>query len=162
MNNRSAVMMAVQEPSALASDNFQVIYDFWRTAKAAHELPPISAISAQKIPRALLGDCSIMSIEDGPKRFFIRLVGTRIVQELGIDLTNSWGDDRENASDIYSACIQCVEDRVPLYTDMSTAWAGNQYKRAKTLLLPYAGADNAVRRILSYSQFSYQHAGLAL
>ena len=161
MNCRSA-FTTVQEPNVLPGADFRTIFNFWRDAKGDAELPPASAISAQKLPRALLGDCSIMSVEDGPKRFYIRLVGTRIVQHIGFDLTNSWGEDQVNAQEVISASELCVRSRLPLYTEISTGWAGNEYKHAKTLMLPYAAADNSVRRILSYVQFSYQLEELVL
>jgi hypothetical protein len=162
MNYRSAVLTTVREPRALVGENFRAIYEFWLSAKGQHELPPITAINPQRIPKALLADCSLMSIEDGPKRFFIRLVGTRVVQELGFDITNSWGDDQPNAPEVITACGQCVQSRLPLYSEISTAWAGNAYKRSKVLMLPYAGLDNSVRRILSYIQFSYHRTKLVL
>jgi len=151
----STVIKTIEGPEALPGQSFRLIYDHWAKAKHDRALPPISAISPHSLPKNLLGDCSIMSIEDGPKRFFIRLVGTRIAQALGFDITNTWGDDQPNAEEVKSACIQCVEDRRPLYSEISTAWAGNGYMRSKTLMLPYAGSDNSVRRILSYIQFFY-------
>jgi hypothetical protein len=156
MNGRSAILITLPEPGALPGENFRLVYDLWHKAKGEHELPPASAISPKAIPKALLGDCSIVSVEDGPKRFLIRLVGTRIVQELGFDMTNSWGDDRPDAADARAACIQCIESRLPHYSETSTAWAGNEFKRAKVLMLPYAGADNSVRKILAYMEFCYQ------
>lgn len=134
---------------------FRLVYDLWLQAKRGNELPPVGAISPNAIPKSLLGDCSLMSIEDGPKRFYIRLVGTRIVEELGFDTSNTWGDDQPDAEDIIATCVKCVESRRPLYCNMSTAWAGNQFKQSRVLMLPYAGADGRVRRILSYIQFHY-------
>ncbi|MFZ1990847.1 MAG: PAS domain-containing protein [Alphaproteobacteria bacterium] len=153
--HKPAVTKPIEGPEALPDQGFRLIYDHWMKAKREGELPPVSAITPHSIPKNLLGDCSVMSIEDGPKRFYIRLVGTRVAQALGLDMTNTWGDDQPNATEVKSACVQCVEERRPLYSEISTAWAGNSFMRSKTLMLPYAGPDKSVRRILSYIQFCY-------
>ena len=103
-----AVTTTLDGPEALPDQQgFRLIYDLWLKAKENRELPPVSALDPRAIPKNLLGDCSVMSIEDGPKRFYIRLVGTRIVEELGgINMTNSWGDDQPNAEDIIATCVR--------------------------------------------------------
>ena len=153
--HRDSIIKTVEGPEALPDEGFRLIYDYWLKAKRDRELPPVSAITPHAIPKNLLGDCTLMSIEDGPKRFFVRLVGTRVAQTLGFDMTNTWGDDRTDAPEVREACLQCVDSRRPLFSDISTAWAGNNYQRSKALLLPYAGPDNSVRRILTYVQFCY-------
>jgi len=155
MDCAPSLVVTVKDPSLLAGQGFQLIYEFWLKSKGDRELPPARAIAPHAIPKPLLGDCSIMSVEDGKKRFHIRLMGTRVVQALGFDLTNCWGDDQPNAAEVIAACMNCVDSRLPLYSEISTAWAGHDFKRSKSLMLPYAGPDNSVRRILSYVQFCY-------
>jgi len=155
---KSAVIKTIEGPEALPDNSFHLIYSHWAKARREGELPPATAISPHSIPKTLLGDCTVMSIEDGPKRFFIRLVGTRVAQTLGFDMTNTWGDDQPNAPEVKAACVRCVEERRPLYSEISTAWAGNSYMRSRTLMLPYAGQNNSVRKILSYIQFCYPAA----
>jgi len=154
----NTLIITIKDPETLPDGGFRLIYRHWLEARRGAEMPPASALSPQSIPKCLLGDCSLMSIESGQKRFYMRLVGTRTAQELGLDMTNTWGDDRPNADDVKAACQQCVDNRRPVYSDISTAWAGNDFKRAQTLLLPYAGPDGAVKRILAYSQFCFAHA----
>jgi hypothetical protein len=155
MNNKPSVVMTVDRPSLLTGANFRHIYDFWLQAKGECELPPASAITPHAIPKGLLADCSIMSIEDGEKHFYIRLVGTRVVRALGVDLTGTWGEDQGNAPEVFAACVTCVQRRLPVYSDIATAWAGHDFKRSQTLMLPYAGTDSAVRRILTFIRFCF-------
>ncbi len=144
----------VRGPEALPGLGFSTAYDFWRSARSPGKLPPMSVLSALKLPKELLTRVAIAGVEDGPKRFRIRLVGTRTVQDIGFDATKTMGEDIAGGEEIIRVHDQCLALREPILAQGRASWSPNDFKSYKTLLLPFVDNADAIKRILSYVELS--------
>jgi hypothetical protein len=138
----------------LSGDGFRKAFAFWHQAKGGLDLPPVSAIDPVRIPRDILASIALISVEDGEKRMFVRLVGERVKIGAALNPTNQWGDDIKGGEDVLRVYLECTARRSPFYCEGPTAWSKHNFKRFNALLLPFEGPDGAVRRILTYLEFA--------
>ena len=153
MNEPQTKFVVGVTPEQLPNDQFRQAYKFWLDARGADMVPLVPAIDPLKLPKNLLPDLSIISVEEGPKRFWVRLVGTRIVRAIDLDLTNTWGDDVPGGEEVRQGFERCIESRMPYYSEGPTIWSTNDYKTYHSLLLPFADAQGTIKRLLTYLQF---------
>lgn len=142
--------IVVTGAEALPNQSFRRAYQFWLDSKAAQELPLVSSVSAARIPKDLLPNIAIAGVEEGSKRFHIRLVGTRTVQDVGFDATNTMGEDLAGGEEIIRIHEQCVATRSPILAQGRASWSPHDFKTYITLLLPFADGSGVIKRILSY------------
>jgi hypothetical protein len=138
----------------LPGESFRKAHAFWLEAKGNAELPPVCSIDPLKMPREILPDISLIAVEDGEKRLFVRLVGERIKSAVGFNRTHQWGEDAAKGEDVVRAYFHCIETRLPLYCEGPTVWSKHDYKIYKALLAPFAAPNGIIRRILTYLQFT--------
>ena len=137
----------------LPEGGFRTALKFWLEAKCDHRLPPASAINPVKLPRALLSRLIVVSVEPGPKRLRFRLVGTAIVDAVGYDFTGRFGEDVEGAGPTNERFYRTMETKTPYFYGGPLTWSPFDFKRYKSLVMPFGDEQNAVVRFLSYTQF---------
>jgi len=71
----------------------RLAYDFWRAAGPPGLLPGRQHIDPLTIPRELLPNLWILDVQREPFRLKYRLVGTRIVEATGREVTGRWLDE---------------------------------------------------------------------
>jgi hypothetical protein len=140
-------------PELLPNDRFRKAYRFWFDHKAGDLLPHASVINPVRIPRDLLPNISIIAVEKGAKRFFVRLVGTGIVHGVGRDLTGKWGEDVEGGAEVVKRYAICVERRAPVFHEGPHVWPHIDYKHHRVLILPFADSAGEVSRVLGYVEY---------
>jgi len=146
--------IVVADAEVLPGRSFRRAYQFWLEAKGSEELPLISGIKPSKIPKEILARVALAGVEEGAKRFRIRLVGTGTVRDVGFDATNTMGEDIEGGDEIIRIHEQCVETRGPIFAQGRASWSPHDFKNYATLLLPFIDCSGAIKRILSYVEFS--------
>jgi len=137
---------------ALPNPHFERAYRFWLDART-DELPPETAIDPLKLPRELLAHVTIITVHDGPKRFFIRLVGTAIVNATGVELTGQYAEDIAVGESIVQRYSTCLAKRVPMYCEGPCLASLVDYKSYDCLVLPFGDAAGRVSRFLTYIEF---------
>ena len=139
---------------SLPNERFREVFRYWQSVKADKELPPQSAINPTKLPPSLLPRITITAVEDGPKRFRIKLVGDAIVQALGENATGRFTEDVPGAEGLIARHIKCVESRRPYYSEGPVTWSRHDFRSYAALVMPFAAPDGDVRRILTYTEYT--------
>ena len=96
--------------------------------------------------RFLLGSLSLLDVEKNPLRFRYRVVGTDVVQRLGVELTGKWLDDHPVAS-IRPLLIQgarmVYHTGKPVYGSVDTRALGQDWA-LEVVAVPLFAADGSV------------------
>jgi hypothetical protein len=128
------------------------LYQYWNARRGVRAMPTRADIDPlemrQWLPRLTLVDVS----PDG-RGFTYRLVGTRIVDLLGVDPTGlpvetAWP---EQAASLVVACYrEVVETRKPVFCQQSNGWLDDQKPTAWAMRLPLSSSGEEVDMILAY------------
>lgn len=90
----------VEAPDALADERLRRLYGLWREAHDHDLKPPTHAVVDPMDLRFIIGNILLMEVQAEPLRFRYRLVGTEIVDHLGVELTGLWLDQHPDAGRI--------------------------------------------------------------
>jgi hypothetical protein len=145
---QSSSLQALEQcgPKAVA------LYQYWNARRGIRAMPGRSDIDPtemrQWLPRITLVDVS----PDGA-HFTYRLVGTQIVDLLGVDPTgqpveSAW--PAEEATLILESCREVVEARKPVFCHQICRWLEDQAPSAWAIRLPLSSDGRRVDVILSY------------
>jgi hypothetical protein len=133
----------------LPTDQMRKMFDAWVSARGDDALPPANAIDPTRLPRDCLPYLTIIEVTHAPMRLRSRLVGTAMVEALGIDQTGQYLDDIPGMGTEQMKRFEwCVKERKPYYAEGRLTFSPRDYKRYQALALPYAGDDGRVSRLL--------------
>ncbi|MEK9969597.1 MAG: PAS domain-containing protein [Ferrovibrio sp.] len=79
----------ITDPDRITDPNLKQFFRLWLAAHINERAPGKSFLDPLRL-RFLLGSLSLLEVEPEPLRFRYRLVGTDIVDRLGIELTGLW------------------------------------------------------------------------
>lgn len=134
---------------------FDLAFDYWRANATPSELPHVRTIDPVLLPTKCLPWVDLVEVEPNPRRFKIRLWGTRIVQVVGTDLTGTYFDEAGMAG-ASRRLEQVVERRVPYFATIPLDWHAD-YDRHDlyycSLGLPFKDDAGAVSRVLCLLYF---------
>ena len=140
------------------------IFDYWQSIRpATGVLPARRHFDPLAVP-ALLPNIRLIDVQREPLRFRYRLVGTRIVEAHGYDMTGQWLDEAhpEFRSDtpVRREYLTVIEERRPSYRRGKPVFGVNEekYTGIERLLLPFA-ADGATVDILLAMAVFLDHLG---
>lgn len=142
------------DPSATSSEDFEfdkhrAAYRFWAEKRGIADLPATSMIDPFQL-REALGSLILLEPNAEFSDFHCRLYGSLIVLEIGDDMTGRWVSEHEPAMarcfiDQYAAA---AELRSPVYSEHQYSPKLNLVNVCARLILPFAGDDNRVNRIM--------------
>src|SRR3546814_1218404 len=69
-----------------------VLYNYWKELRGSRPYPTRADIDPSMIP-AVLPNIGLFDVEDAPRRYRIRLMGTQIVTWYGCDITGRYLDE---------------------------------------------------------------------
>lgn len=138
---------------ALPNERFKDAYGFWLNARGDFELPPQSAIKPENLPAGKLPRFTIVSVEGMPRRFRYRLLGSMVTRAWGEDLTGRFVDEMPNGYEMAERMEQCAQSRKPYYSQGPLKYAIYDFRSFEVLVMPFAGPDNEVSRLLIYNEF---------
>jgi hypothetical protein len=127
------------------------LYQYWNARRGIRSMPGRGDIDPlemrQWLPRITLVDV------DGEDRFTYRLVGTQIVDLLGINPTgqpieSAWPE--EMAATMLQGLRQVVETRAPVFALQTCQWRGDQEPTAWFMRLPLSSDGAEVEMVLAY------------
>lgn len=146
----STKIETVDAPAVLADERLRRLYGLWRDSHN-HDLkaPPRSFVDPLRL-RFMIGNILLMDVQPEPLRFRYRLVGTEVVDHVGVELTGSWLDQHPDAGRI---------DQIA--AALSLAWRGQRavrftyklssFKQAwpcEALILPLSHAEGQMPLLL--------------
>jgi hypothetical protein len=140
------------EPDDLHHAELHFLLGWWRDLAAKHGgLPPASVKLDPLALRPALGHVCTLVPEAGGTDFRFRLYGSHVAVGAGFDMTGKLASAMPSAPDAVAFLLATYRavSRVamPLYTE-HTPWSGQTVTRWFRLLMPFAGEDRSVARIV--------------
>lgn len=128
----------------------------------SRSVPPWKAFSPTRVPRHILPNIVLLEVTHATgtqarPQFRWRLVGTEIVAKLKRDSTGRDFEELYQGSNYERMTVGplwTIARRRPLRTTASAAFAGRDFLPSENLFLPFADADEAIRRILIASVYT--------
>lgn len=143
--SRSLHMLEQCGPKAVA------LYHYWNARRGARSMPGRADIDPlemrQWLPRITLVDVNL------DRSFTYRLVGTRIVDLLGMDPTGrpiDWSWPEGSATDLLDSYRELVETRAPVICHQVCEWRDDDEPSAWALRLPLSTGGSEVDMVLGY------------
>jgi hypothetical protein len=130
------------------------LWNWWRDGERHATPRKRSDFDPTEYPRVLPG-ITLFEVERNPWRFRIRLVGTRIAEETGLDTTGYYLDELPNTEKVAARARWAAETRKPYFLPLTpVTWTPNNFKLYATLALPLVDDCGATNMILYYMSFA--------
>jgi len=136
------------ELDGLAEERLRAMYAYWLSQRRGEQPPPLSAIDPLAMPLGALPWITVLEVEWAPLRFRSRLVGTEVVEAIGVDHTGRYLDALPAMEGQLVRFTWCAETRHPYLARATMTWSPRDYKGYRTLALPFVDAEGRVARIL--------------
>ncbi len=143
----------------LASPDFAVFYQRWDAARGAARMPHISCIQPATIPPHILRQVSIIGVENNGTRFVVRLAGSELQERSQVEMTGRTVDSHasepaelEASPDTIEHLKWCCDNQRPYCVGGAARWSGKDMLAQRMIVLPYAGDDGSVERLLTLTK----------
>src|SRR5690348_9177118 len=128
------------------------LYQYWNARRGIRPMPARADIDPSEMRQWLPGIMLVDVSADG-RQFTYRLVGTRIVDLLGVNPTGrpvetAWPE--EEVPMMLEGYHEVVETRAPLFCQQVHAWLDDQQPSAWAMRLPLSSNGSDVDMILAY------------
>lgn len=120
-----AIIEVVSDPSHIQDPNIRRFFGLWLDACQGDPKPDKSFIDPFRL-RFMIGSIVLLEVHENPLRFRYRLVGTDIVDRVGVELTGKWLEEHPDSERMplvrqtFTLAVtsrQAVHTRVPLSID---------------------------------------------
>lgn len=139
-------------PAGIHRDFFRL----WLGKRAGRAMPARADFDPSEMPH-LLPHIMLLDVERDPLRIRVRLVGTAIVDAIGMDLTGRYVDEIENAEEPLRRHLRMAEDAQPYFLEkIPIPWSPRDYKTYAVLAVPLARDGRTVDMIMSLLSFTRQ------
>jgi hypothetical protein len=137
----------------LPDQKLRDLHAIWLAKSGSGRLPGRDDFDPTELPPHLLPWITIFDVEGS--RLHIRIVGTGIVEALGMDTTGHYLDELPNVEDLHARARWAVENGKPFYvTDLAMAWDEDRWGHYSVLCLPLASDGSQVDKLLYLMSFS--------
>jgi hypothetical protein len=128
---------------------FTALYDYWNKKRGRRAMPARREIDPLELPARLLPFLFMVDLSDDPPRWRYRLMGTEMVDRIGVDLIGRFHDDVLGTK--YCTYLAPLNDEVfrhkhPIYTVTELRAKEGKALITKRLLLPleHRGREPAI------------------
>lgn len=136
----------------LPNPKLRGLHAIWLSKCAPGRLPGRDDFDPTELPPQLLPWITIFDVEGA--RFQIRIVGTGIVEALGMDTTGRYLDEIPNTEVLHARARWVVDNAKPFYvTDLTMAWDEDRWGRYSVLCTPLASNGTDVDKLLYLMSF---------
>lgn len=133
------------------------IYGLWTAAAAAagKHLPGVNSLGPAQL-KSVLPDVHVYNVRPEPPRFTFRLIGTRVTEHMGMNLTGKAVDQipGETLRSVVSEILNAVETRrttVHIKAPRAIALPNGSHRPLESLWMPLADDGETVSRIIAVS-----------
>ena len=127
------VSESVLSPDQLPPGVHQELFTLWLGKCTSDRLPGRADFDPREMP-GLLPHITLFDVERAPIRFRIRLVGTAIVDAMGLDTTGMYLDELDNIDAVQQRAETMSRTREPYFLDgLPLTWTHQNYKNYSTL-----------------------------
>lgn len=151
------------DPRSFKRSVTRTAYDYWLSKCNAEQLPRRADINPREL-LAILPCIFLMEVRIEPLRFRFRLVGTRLVQWWGQDLTGivlAGRDSEPKCQRIFKDFQSTVVDRAPRRDELKGPSSAHEFYDFERLLAPLSNDGNSVDMILGAADL-LQNFGVTL
>ena len=154
-NFRSSIPVDDVAPELPWSEGVSEAFAYWVSRRPQGLLPGRQHIDPTEIPRLLRG-LWLIDVARNPFRFRYRLVGTRIVEALGMDPTGRWLDEAHpharTVPGFFKRYERAVETGVPSRRrGTALLWSNRDHRAIENILLPLAADGRTVDMLMVYT-----------
>lgn len=148
------------EISDLRVPNLRELHAYWADLKGDRNYPLKDSFNPAEVPH-LLSCISLYDIEENPRRFRARLVGTDTVKAMGYDFTGKYLDEITPMNVVSQRFNKIAEDGIPYLYQGSLEWSKKSYLDYHALALPFSKQGNGVEVLMygSYYFFPEERSG---
>lgn len=133
------------------------IYGLWTAAAAAagKHLPGVNALGPPQL-KSVLPDVHVYNVRPEPPRYAFRLIGTRVTEHMGLNLTGRPVDDipSDTLRAVVTEILNTVETRrttVHIKAPRAVALPNGSHRPLESLWMPFGEDGEAVSRIMAVS-----------
>ncbi|WP_219846138.1 PAS domain-containing protein [Emcibacter nanhaiensis] len=131
----------------------KALFNYWQKIRGERDMPAKADFSPAAVPK-LLPYIALFEVEENPRRYRTRLVGSKITEIFGLNITGAYTDERPEFDEFMKRQSWLVENKTPyLYID-SLEWINKEYLHYKGLGLPFSDDMENVNFIM-YGVFNY-------
>ena len=134
----------------LRADVLKVLYAYWQSLRRNRPAPSRADIDPSDIV-TVLPHLGIFDVEQSPRRYRIRLIGTRIVSWYGCDLTGRYLDEIDFGSSngfTFAILDQVVERIAPAHMTGEYTKQDGRTIRYERLYLPLSSEGETVDKLI--------------
>lgn len=139
----------------LPNDILRKIYQYWLDMKGARSMPARADLNPADIV-SLLPYISLIDVEEPPRRYKFRLVGTETVKAMGLDVTGKYLDQlprvEQYLKDRYD---NLVETKTPYWHSGKLVWSKKSFIDYSVVGMPLSSDGLIIDKLLFglYYQF---------
>lgn len=118
---------------------------YWKEARGPHVLPHRSALDPIRL-REWLPDLSIVEVQPGDKRFFVRVHGTATTENIGQDLSRQYLEDMIESDALEVALIPyqtAIKQVMPVFSVVEPEINSGIFTSLDRLMLPFTDVDQS-------------------
>ena len=140
-------------PDQVTPERLREIYHYWLSVRREAGLPPTGALDPFAFARNALPYIGVIHVDHRNERLRVRLVGTGIVREAGMDFTGLDADQIPGAEAAHVRFRWSVRTGRPSITAGPVDWAIENYGNYRVLVLPFGAADGTVEKLMLVFDF---------
>ena len=151
----------VTDDFSFTNEGHKRAYAYWKEKKGARRAPSRKDIDPLEI-RDLLPNIFMMDVLHDPLDYKMRLVGTKLVDAMGVNPTGEMFHDiykGEIGERLWDEYEQVVTNFDILYSEHTAAWVGKEYAHYERMLFPLSDDGEDVSILLGVTFFFNEPQG---
>jgi hypothetical protein len=141
------------DDSVLQSPRLRKFFSYWLWLRGGRAMPLHRDVDPADIPADVLPHLFLIEVETSG-RFRVRLQGSQVVSQAGVDLTGRHIDEVPGAEGTLQRFQALLIDRRPYFCRVQLSWSPHDFKMYETVVCPLARDDGReVGRIITAVTF---------
>ncbi|NIA67634.1 PAS domain-containing protein [Pelagibius litoralis] len=137
----------------IRSEMIRCLYDYWSNLLAGRQAPARSDVDPRAMPR-ILPHLGLFDVENDPRRYRVRLMGTNVVEWYGCDVTGHYLDEIDlglNPGTVFSILDHVVRSMTPAHMVSEYTKQDGRRIRCERIVLPLSDNQRQVNMLLGAS-----------
>lgn len=150
----ASTYFTVESQDAIPAPVLRALFGYWDGLRDSRPMPAFSDLDPLDIPRPALPHVFLIDVL-APKRFAVRLQGTAVVRQAGVDLTGCLIHEIQGAEGTQARFERLIVERRPYYCKVPLTWSEHNFKVYETVVCPLSDrSGRAIRRLFTGVVFS--------
>lgn len=132
---------------------FMAVYQYWLDVRENNPYPDVKKLDPLALPRKALPFIIICGVEGDPPEFPLRLTGSKIVEETGVDNTNKTITEIPGSEGIQKRLTWAALTGQKYFARKQITWTDISYKQYDVLVLPFGDANMVTKLLVMMDVF---------